>query len=326
MLDKKVGIVVLNWNSWRETMECIESVQKLEYANWLLYIVDNASSDDSERRLRAWGPTLRIIQSGGNLGWAGGNNVGIRAARADGCGHVYLLNNDATVQTQTLTLLVETTKFPGAAAIGSLVVAKADPQWVEFGGCHVDPRTHFPRQVHCTMDQMDRTSGPQPIIAVKGCSMLLTDTALDRVGLLHEDYFLNFDETDWCYRANALGMSNYFVPAAVVAHEGAVSFQGTTGPLYQYFATRNRLLFAHRHLDRRGRRFAWRAALWDLRSALRPTELPRLSPRRRRMLAWSIWLGVRDYSLGRYGDCPPLVRDLNRRFRDDIADGGLTAG
>ena len=62
------------------------------------------------------------------------------------------------------------------------------------------------------------------------------------MGLLSEDYFLNYDEADWCYRASAQGMSHYFVPAAVVAHKGAVSFQGTEGPLYRYFIVRNRLL------------------------------------------------------------------------------------
>ncbi len=325
MSHKKVGIVVLNWNSWRETMDCVNSVQGLEYPDYSLYIVDNASDDCSEQTLRAWKPTLRIIQSGGNLGWAGGNNVGIRVARAEGCHHIYLLNSDATVRSDTLSLLVEAAMCPNAAAVGSLVVSEADPHWVEFGGCYVDPRTHFPRQIHCTLDEMDRASGPQPIIAVKGCSMLLTEVALERVGLLAEDYFLNYDEVDWCYRASALGMSHYFVPAAVVAHKGAVSFQGTTGPLYRYFIVRNRLLFAHRHLGRSEQWSAWRAALWELRSTLFPTESPRQSLSRRLMLLRSIWLGMRDYSLSRYGDCPSLVRVLNRRYQEAVTDDALDA-
>jgi GT2 family glycosyltransferase len=322
MSDKKVGIVVLNWNSWQETMDCVTSVQQLDYPNHSLYVVDNASEDGSEQRLRAWNPALRIIQSGGNLGWAGGNNVGIRIARAEGCHHVYLLNSDATVRADTLTLLVEAAQRPDAAAVGSLVVSEADPHWVEFAGCQVDPRTRFPRQIHCTLDEMDRSSGPLPIPAVKGCSMLLTQTALDRVGLLSEDYFLNYDETDWCYRASALGLANYFVPAAVVAHKGAVAFQGTAGPLYRYFIIRNRLLFAHRHLDRYGQWFAWRAALWELRSTMFPEESPRQPLSRRSMLLRSIWLGMRDYGLARYGDCPSLVRVLNRRYQESVTGDG----
>ena len=104
MSHKKVGIVVLNWNSWQDTMNCVSSVQQLDYLNRSLYVVDNASEDDFEQRLRTWNPSLRIIQSGGNLGWAGGNNAGIRIARAEGCHHVYLLNSDATVRADTLSL------------------------------------------------------------------------------------------------------------------------------------------------------------------------------------------------------------------------------
>ncbi len=265
MSHPKVGIIVLNWNSWRETMDCVNSLQHLEYPNYAVYTVDNASSDGSEGRLRAWNPTLRIIQSGANLGWAGGNNTGIRIARADSCYHIYLLNSDTTVRPDTLTLLLEAAEHPNAASVGSLVVSEADPNWVEFGGCYIDPRTRFPRQIHCMLNEMDRAAGPQPIVAVKGCSMLLTNAALDRVGLFSEDYFLNYDETDWCYRASALGMSHYFVPAAVVAHKGAVSFQGTDGPVYRYFIIRNRLLFASRHLRRTKQWFAWRAALAELK-------------------------------------------------------------
>src|SRR5580698_6466820 len=107
MLYPKLGIIVLNWNSWRETMDCVNSLQHLEYPNYAVYIVDNASSDGSEDRLRAWNPALRIIQSGANLGWAGGNNAGIQIARAEACYHVYLLNSDTTVRSDTLSLLVQ---------------------------------------------------------------------------------------------------------------------------------------------------------------------------------------------------------------------------
>ncbi len=322
MSHKKVGIVVLNWNSWQDTMNCVSSVQQLDYLNRSLYVVDNASEDDSEQRLRTWNPSLRIIQSGGNLGWAGGNNAGIRIARAEGCHHVYLLNSDATVRADTLSLLVEVAQRPDAAAVGSLVVSESDPNWVEFGGCVVDPRTRLPRQIHCALDEMDRGSGPVRIPAVKGCSMLLTETALDRVGLLSEDYFLNYDEADWCYRASAQGMSHYFVPAAVVAHKGAVSFQGTEGPLYRYFIVRNRLLFARRHLGRRGLWFAWRAALAEFKSTSFPTEARRQPLSSRLMLLRSIWLAMRDYGLSRFGDCPPVVRDLNRRYQAAVTDRG----
>lgn len=315
-MDPAIGIVVLNWNNWRDTIACVSSVRQLDYRNYRLFVIDNASADGSEQQLRTWDPTLEVIQSGANLGWAGGTNIGIRAALAAGCEHVYLLNNDAMVRPDTLTHLAREAGRPDAAALGSMVIAQQDPSWVEFGGCFVDPRTHHPRQVHCRLDDVAPAAGTVPTVAVKGCSMLLTSAGLSRVGLLSEEYFLNYDESDWCYRARAAGMAVYFVPASVVTHKGAVSFGGTGSPLYRYFVTRNRLLFARRHLDRQGRHFAWRAAFWELKQALlarQPTDPP--SCRQRLLLFRAALLGLRDYCLGRTGDCPLAVRRMAERYR-----------
>jgi GT2 family glycosyltransferase len=307
--------VLLNWNGWTETIGCLESLLLLEYSEYSVYVVDNNSSDGSEAQLRAWDPALRVIQSGSNLGWAGGCNVGIRAALNEGCEHVYLLNNDATVRPDTLSCLVDAASLSLAAALGSLVLSATDDGWAEFAGTVEDKRTHFPRQISCRLCEIAMQRNASIAIAVKGCSMLLTGPALRKVGLLTEDYFLNFDETDWCYRAIAAGMTNYYVPTSIVSHKGAVSFQGTSSPLYRYFITRNRLLFARRHLGAHGRFFAWRGALWELRHALMLTqENGRSSLHHRSLLLYGIVLAIRDFCLGRFGDCPATVRNLARSY------------
>ena len=312
-----VGIVILNWNGWEDTIEAVASTRALAYANHRVYVVDNASTDGSETRLRHWDPGLAILRSGGNLGWSGGNNVGIAAALRDGCRHVLLLNNDALARPDTLDALVEAAEtLDDAAALGSLIVAARDPDQVEFGGAHVDERTRLPVPTHGRLRDMEVSPRAVPMVAVKGCSMMLTARGLARVGLLTEDYFLNFDETDWCYRANAAGLRNYLVGRSVVEHKGAASFGGTEGPLYHYFITRNRLVFARRHLDRRGRRYAWRGAFWQFRQAWK-----RAAPggpgglARRLALSLTVVMAVADHCRGRLGDCPPLIRGLNRRFR-----------
>lgn len=311
----KVGIILLNWNGWADTIECLESVGLLDYPRFEAYVVDNASSDGSEARPRSWNPALKVLQSGGNLGWAGGCNVGIRAAKADGCEHVYLLNNDALVRPDTLTHLVEAAEATGAAALGSLVVSAAEPGWAEFAGTVMDERSHHPRQVSCQTEALTPHGRPAATLAVKGCSMLMTGAAIATVGLLAEEYFLNYDETDWCFRARAAGLVNYYVAASVVAHKGARSFKGVRNPLYRYFITRNRLLFAERHLDAHGRRFAWRTAAWEVRQALMlEQEAGRSSLRHRALLTFSALLAIRDYCMRRFGDCPPLVRSLTRRY------------
>ncbi len=307
----KVGIIVLNWNGWRDTIVCIESIRRLDYANYRLYVVDNASADGSEQHLRAWDATLNIIQSGANLGWAGGCNVGVRAALGEDCAHVFLLNNDAMVRPDCLTKLVEAAAQPKAAALGSLVLSADDADHAEFAGCVVDPRTDHPRQIHGPVAEVLRDARILPVIAVKGCAMLMTRAALENIGVFEEDFFLNYDETDWCYRATKAGFVNYFVPASVILHQGAVSFQGTENPLYAYFITRNRLLFARRHLGRKGRYHAWRTVLWEVRQALSG----RASMPRRVLMLRAISRAAWDYVRGRFGDCPESIRESARRYR-----------
>ena len=320
--DPKAGIIVLNWNSWKDTIGCVESVRKLNYANYHLYVVDNASTDGSEEELRRFDPALTVIQSGANRGWAGGNNVGIRAALADGCEHVYLLNSDARVEEDTLSRLIDATTLTGAAALGSMVVSESNAQWVEFAGSVIDPRTHHPRHLYCNLAELAGNAKPTPTAAVKGCSMLLTGAGIEAVGLLPEEYFLNYEETDWCYRAAAKGLVNYFVPGSVVRHRGAASFGGTESPLYRYFITRNRLLFAHRCLDSTGRRFAWRITFWEFKKALLLHHgKGRTALRDRLLLARSVWFGLRDYCLSRLGDCPASVRTLNRQYVASLRKG-----
>ncbi len=321
-VDAMIGIVVLNWNGWRDTIEAVGSTRALTYRNYRIYVVDNASTDGSEEQLRAWDPGLTVIQSGGNLGWSGGNNVGIRAALQDGCDHVLLLNNDATIRPDALTIMADALdKLPDAGALGALIVSSRDVDWIEYGGCDIDPRTGMPRQLYGDTANLRLPDMPVPAVVVKGCAMLLTAAGLARVGLLTEDYFLNFDEVDWCYRANAAGLRHYLVPRSVVEHKGAASFEGTEGPLYCYFITRNRLVFARRHLDRRGRWFAWRSALWEFRRAFggagaKPmrTASGRVS-RIRLPMALTVLIAVWDYCRGRLGDCPGMIRTMNRRFR-----------
>jgi GT2 family glycosyltransferase len=317
--EPKIGIVILNWNGWRDTICCLTGLDKLDYRNCRVYVVDNASTDGSEGRLRAWRPTLRILQAGANLGWGGGNNIGICAALAEGCEHVFLLNNDATVRDETLSRLVAAAGLANAGALGSIILLADDPSETEFAGTVEDAASHFPRQLEGPLSRF--AGNPVATLAVKGCSMLLTGAALRQVGLLPEDYFVNYDETDWCYRARAAGFVNYLVPESTVLHEGAVAFRGTTSPLYRYFTTRNRLLFARRHLDSIGRRFAWRAGLWEIKQALLLEQPPRRgSLRQRLLLLVAISCGLADYCLGRHGDCPGLVRWAQRHYVALIGD------
>ena len=316
LFEPKVGIVVLNWNSWRDVCDCVDSIRSLRYKNYEIYVVDNASTDGSEYQLQIWDAKLRILQTGSNLGWSGGNNVGISAAIADGCLHIFLVNPDIRVERDTLTSLVAAANDESVAAVGSVVLSAANPDWVEFCGSIIDPTSGLPSQISGRITELKLNNTMYiSTIAVKGCSMLLTPKGIEKVGLLDPSYFLNFDETDWCFRARKLGMCIRVSNTSIVHHKGAVSFQGTTSPLYRYFIARNRLLFARNHLDRRGKTAAWRASLWEAKRAIfLPIDDQGAGWRRRILLVYVVMLAIRDYLTHKFGDCPPSVRVASRIF------------
>jgi GT2 family glycosyltransferase len=310
-----VAVVILNWNTWRDTISAVQSVRASRGPAPHVVVVDNGSGDGSEGQLRAWDPGLHIVQTGANLGWSGGNNRGILAAQAAGCNQVLLLNSDARLRPDTLEVLLRALQdHPEAACAGALVVDASDTDRIEFGGARINPRTEMPRPLHGRRAAIELPVQPVACAMVKGCAMLLGAAGLARVGLLAEDYFLNFDDTDWCFRARALGLDCLLVPQAVVEHQGAVSFGGTGGPLYRYFVTRNALLFARRHLGLRGRFYAWRGVFWELRQALAGTATgvpPEAGAGQRARVATAVLWAALDGLRRHTGDCPAMVRRWN---------------
>src|SRR5512141_114352 len=94
----RVAIIVLNWNGWRDTIECLESLQRLTYPNYQVVVVDNGSTDNSVEHIRKAYPRVRLLETGKNLGWSGGNNIGIKYALGQETEYIHLLNNDTKAE------------------------------------------------------------------------------------------------------------------------------------------------------------------------------------------------------------------------------------
>jgi GT2 family glycosyltransferase len=208
-----VCIVTLNWRGADDTLACVASLRRLAYPNYRILVLDNGSGDDSVTRIGEACPDLDLVETGANLGFAGGCNVGIRCALALGADYVWLLNSDARVEPQALTAMVALAEADaGVGAVGSLICDRANPERIlAWGGGRVDLR--FGRPSHTVAPVADAE-----LDYLTGASLLLRGRALEAVGLFDEGYFLYWEETDLCYRLRAGGWRLAVAPGSRVLH------------------------------------------------------------------------------------------------------------
>lgn len=305
-----VGIIFVNWNGWRHTIAACRSLDQSTHQAIEIIIVDNASADDSLVQLRAALPKAHIIANPINSGFAGACNIGIRQAVQMGCEYIFLLNNDALAQEGTVAKLVQASKTKeDSALLGSVLVYIASGTYQFFGS-----RTgSVVRQPEFLTFEKDATLLSQDFIEtdfIVGAAFFIPVRVLDRIGPFDESFFLNYEETDFCYRARDAGIPSFIVPASVVHHHANASMGHYPAPMYAYFLSRNGLMFTDRHGDPSQRRLLFRlkTVYWDIRRARR-------SARRKNLPTWAILWAFWDYSRGRSGDCPAAIRRLDAKYR-----------
>lgn len=241
MTHPKVVIIILNWNGKEDTIECLESLKHITYPNYEILLLDNGSTDGSVEHFKEKYPGIEIIENGENLGFAEGNNVGIKKAIKKGVEYILLLNNDTVVDPKFLDELVK--------------VAEADEK---IGA--VQPAIYYydnPREIHSIGGKLNLLIGSERNITVAprgiikcdrliGACMLIKRGAIENIGLLDDKYFLYMEETDWCYRAkkkySLVGCSN-----SKIWHKIYSSSGGKVNNALVYYWTRNIILFYKKH-------------------------------------------------------------------------------
>ncbi|WP_413528582.1 glycosyltransferase family 2 protein [Rahnella inusitata] len=271
-------VVILNWKNAQSTLECVESVLKIDDPELVIVVCDNNSCDDSlsyiERSLldRMVENNINIavineqeikieshneifskvvlIQNDKNYGYAGGNNVGIRFGLNDQhCTFIWVLNNDTIVQKDSLNYMIDVmNNDPNVGICGSLLILKNNPQIIQgIGGAfnkflsttqHIE---EFKPLLSVSMERKIR----KDIDYIIGASMLIRADVFKKIGLLFEDYFLYFEEIDFCLRA-----AQYYELAVAVEshvyHDVGLSTNGGRSNIADYCAVRNRLIVSKR--------------------------------------------------------------------------------
>ncbi len=195
-----VYVLLLNWNNWRDTAECVTSLQTLDYEDRKLIVLDNGSTNDSVRRIRERFPHVEVVELGENLGFAGGCNAGIRIALERGAEYVWLLNSDTTVDRGALRAMVEKAHSDSKiGAVGSAIYSMGDGQRIQaWGGGYVD--FLLGRSRHFTAPVSD-----EKLHFITGASLLVGRRTLEEIGLLDEGFFMYWEDADYCFRLRRAG-------------------------------------------------------------------------------------------------------------------------
>lgn len=277
---KQVSIILVNWNGWRDTVECLESLLKLDCPNIRIVVCDNASTDDSIKQIRSWAllrakvyaeysraeaeaggdptgdPLLTLIRNEANLGFAGGNNVGLRYALAlNDSDYFWMLNNDTVVLPDSLSRLTDRMKEDQRIGIcGSTILHFNDRSSIQaLGGGHycrwIGLPWHYGRFTRWR-GIVDRKRAEVWMNYVEGASMLVSRSFLKQVGLMCEDYFLYFEEADWALRARE-HFSLGYAPDSVIYHKVGKSIGSSSNPakkslVCDYYNICNRIRFTRR--------------------------------------------------------------------------------
>jgi GT2 family glycosyltransferase len=247
----KIGIIILNWNSYEVTQDCLLSLRKLDYPDFEVVVVDNGSIEPSADKMVEGFPEIRLIKNRTNLGFTGGNNVGIRDVLSRNPDYLLLLNNDTVVAPNFLTELVQVAESD--AKIGMLnpkiyFFEPADRIWYA-GGMH-KPWWSFPKHLGLHKRDDGKYNQTREVSFVTGCALLIKAPVVREIGLLDEMFFHSFEDADWSLRAFHAGFKAFYVPTAVIWHRDAYDTRKHAGKDFKdFYNIRNSILFARKHLQ-----------------------------------------------------------------------------
>lgn len=239
-----VAIIVLNWNGGDDTLACLASLAQIDYPAVTIIVVDNGSRDESVAAIRAYHPTVHLIETGANLGYAGGNNVGLRYALDQGYDYMLLLNNDTEVAPDFLSKLVAACEqSPNVGAAGPKIYLYDHPTTIWSAGGVIDWRNGG-RTAMRGLNQLDdgQFEHMMDVDFAPGCAILIRRQVLLDSGLLEERFGMYYEETEWCVRMARAGWRIVYVPQSHIWHKVRVDLQEWS-PRITYYMVRNRLLF-----------------------------------------------------------------------------------
>lgn len=289
-----IDVIILAWNQYHHTKACLKSLGETTYPNLRILVVDNDSSDGTPENVARDFPEVTVLANDENLGFAAGNNVGIRYALSQGADYVFVLNNDTLVAPDLFERLIEvaaasSTRSEKVGMIAPLIYFAEEPTRIWSSGGRRRWLTYEKTgDLHGQLDS-GQLSSAISLDYFTGCALLLSRDLLTTVGLFDERFFFTYEDSDICFRARHAGYELLLAPQAHIWHKVSVSTGGSSSPSERYWMARSSVLFFAKYVR------SWRWLIvgpYRTASAIR-TSIRLLRQGRRDSLR-SYWRGLRD--------------------------------
>ncbi len=286
-----LSIITINYNGLKDTCELIESLP-LEDKSIEVIVVDNASAQDEATIIEERYPQVKIIRSKKNLGFAGGNNLGIKAAKGK---YLFFLNNDTLLKPQTSDIRSLISRLETSPKIG-MVCPKIRFTWgnqlIQFAGyTPLSPITMRNKAIGCGEVDHGQFDTPHPTPYAHGAAMMIKREVIEKAGLMPECYFLYYEELDWSMMIRRAGYEIWYEPTCTVYHKESQA-TGQNSPLRTYYITRNRLLFVKRNIQGLNRYLSY----LYLATIVATKDILKFTAQRRMDLAQAVVRGVYNFT------------------------------
>lgn len=247
-MNNKVCIILLNYNSADSTIECIESIKENETKiNYEIVVVDNKSQDDSIQKLEKLN-NIKLIKSNENNGFASGNNIGIKYAIENGAQYILLLNNDTTIEKDAISILAEQlNNHNELGIIGSRIMYYDNKELINYCGGEIDwlkatsIHNNYKQKFNNNVENFFYTN------FITGCCMLIKKEVFEKVGYLPEEYFMYYEDVDYCVKVKEAGYKLGIDTSSVIYHKVSASSGGEDSPFSIKWGTRNRIIFINKY-------------------------------------------------------------------------------
>ncbi len=250
-MNPKVFVIILTYNGKDDTIECINSVKKIDYDNYEIIVVDNASTDGTVEELKKRFPEVKIIETGANLGYTGGNNTGVEYALKKGCDYIFILNNDTKVDKNLLNETVKTyEKGEKIGIVGIMELNYFKPEIIESVGGRIDWLTVGRHARGAGERDKGQYNKEIDVNFVSGVGFLISRKVIEKEGLFDPLFVTYLDDTDLCARLSNKGYNLVVNPKAKIWHKVSNTTKNMSGYAL-YYITRNKYLFMKKNATRK---------------------------------------------------------------------------